>query len=153
MCVTLVASGCRSGDAPTSALDGTDLASIRALDTAFVNAWLRDDTAGVLRLFDPAAILLPPGAAPVAGLAAIKAYWWPSDGSHTRITAFTRDVAEIDGTRRLAFLRATASLAWVSPGSRSRTPHTSRSTDLVLVSRDSIGHWRIVRQMWSPLPP
>ena len=56
-------------------LSERDRAAILALDTAFVQAWLRDDTAGVLALFHPDAVLLPPGGRPVEGVRAIRAYW------------------------------------------------------------------------------
>jgi uncharacterized protein (TIGR02246 family) len=135
-----------------SSLTNADRDAIRMVDTAFVHAWIRDDTASVLRLFSPEAILFPPGSTPVEGLQAIRAYWWPRDGSHTQITSFTRDVAEISGTRQLAYLRGTAHLAWVYVKDGKRTAQTSRSTDLVLLAPDSSGQWRIIRQMWNPTP-
>jgi uncharacterized protein (TIGR02246 family) len=127
--------------------------AIRAVDTAFVRAWIRDDTASVLRLFSSDAILFPPGSPPIEGLQAIRTYWWPSDGSHTQITSFIRDVAEISGTRKLAYLRGTAHLAWVYRKDGKRTAQSSRSTDLVLLAPDASGQWRIIRQMWTSVPP
>ena len=145
---------CRPAGPPASrTLTDGDRAAIRALDTAFVEAWLRDDTAAVLRLFQPDAILFPPGSEPVEGLAAIRAYWWPTDGSHTRITAFTREVAEVGGTLGLAYFRGGATLAWVYQKDGKETAQTSRSTDLVLLTPGGDGHWRISRQMWSQRPP
>ena len=146
--------GCRApSPALVTSLTNAEADAIRAVDTAFVRAWLRDDTSGVLRLFSPEAILLPPGSAPVQGLRAIRDYWWPGDGSRTRITSFTRDIAEIRGTQRLAYLRGAAHLAWVYEKGGKRTAQTSRSTDLVLLAPDANGQWRIVRQMWNQLPP
>ena len=122
------------------ALTEANRAAIRTIDTAFVHAWLRDDTTGVLRLFSPGAILLPPGGTPVEGLAAIRAYWWPTDGSHTRITAFTRDVAELAGSPELAYMRGVASLTWVtSKDGKETPPQSSHSTDLTLLTRDCVG--------------
>jgi uncharacterized protein (TIGR02246 family) len=134
-------------------LTNADRDAIRTIDTAFVQAWLRDDTANVLRLFSPEAILFPPGSGPIGGLPAIRAYWWPDDGSHTRITSFTRNVAEISGTRQLAYLRGTAHLAWVYVKDGKRTVQSSQSTDFVLLAPDSRGQWRIIRQMWNLTPP
>lgn len=133
-------------------LSDRDRAAILALDTAFVQAWLRNDTAGVLALFHPDAVLLPPGGRPVEGVRAIRAYWWPDDGSHTRITAFTRELAEVRGTPDLAWFRGDAALGWVYARNGKEASQTSRSTDLVLVAPDSAGGWRIIRQMWSPAP-
>ena len=65
-----------------------DAAAILTLDSTFAARWVRGDTTKVLSVFAQDAILLPPRAPPVDGLAAIRAYWWPADGSRTRITAF-----------------------------------------------------------------
>jgi uncharacterized protein (TIGR02246 family) len=150
---TLAACGPPRSSGQAVALTDSDRLAIRALDTAFVAAWRRDDTVAVLRLFHPDAVLLPPNSAPVEGLEAIKAYWWPIDGSHTRITGFTRDVAEIAGSGDLAFFRGSASLAWVYRKDGRENAQVSRSTDLVVVNRDATGRWRIARQMWTQLPP
>lgn len=147
-----LAAGCdRSAHSPAAALSDADRTAIHALDTAFVRAWIRDDTAAVLGLFRPDAILFPPNSPPVEGLAAIRAFWWPTDGSHTRITSFTRDVVEIAGTPALAYFRGAATLGWVYTKDGKESAQTSRSTDLTLVVRDSSGAWRISRQMWTQL--
>lgn len=149
----LLLPACRSAD-PGGAqeLSEHDRTAIRALDTAFVQAWLRDDTAAVLALFHPDAVLLPPGGRAVEGLRAIRGYWWPDDGSHTRITAFNRELAEVEGTPALAWFRGAATLSWVYAKDGKEATQTSRSTDLVLVAPDSAGRWRISRQMWAPAP-
>jgi len=127
-------------------------AEIRALDSAFVAAWARDDTASVLALFADDAVLMPPNAKPITGRAAIKAWWWPTDGSHTRILSFERHQDEIGTAGDLAFLRATSSLKWRYSTKGNTTTQTSRSTDLVVLMRDRGGRWRIARQMWNTHP-
>jgi len=134
------------------ALSEADRAAIRALDSTFVAGWLKDDTAAVLRLFAPDAVLLPPGAAPVNGLTAIRGYWWPADGSHTRITGFSRAITEVGGTRSLAFLRGTATLSWTYEKSGKTSTSSSRSQDLFFLEPDSTGGWHVISQMWSTLP-
>ena len=145
--------GCapRSADR-SAALTVADQAAIRSLDSTFVQAWLHDDTTAVLSVFRPDAVLLPPGSQPVSGLAAIQAYWWPLDGSHTRITSFERQIVEIAGTRGLAYIRGTGALGWQYAKGGPPQTQSSRSTDLILVAPDSAGQWRVVRQMWSTLP-
>jgi uncharacterized protein (TIGR02246 family) len=138
--------------AASQVLTVSDQAAIRTLDSTFVQGWLQDDTAAVLSVFSPDAVLLPPGSQPIAGLAAIRAYWWPTDGSHTRITSFDRQIVEITGTKGLAFIRGTGSLAWEYVKDGTRQVQSGRSTDLILVAPDSTGRWRVLRQMWSQLP-
>ena len=135
-----------------SELAGADRAAVRQIDSAFVEAWLRDDTTAVLRLFAPDAILLPPGHAPVVGLSAIRAYWWPTDGSSTRITGFRRTIDEVDGERSVVYLRGSATLSWRYTKDGKTTVQSSRSIDLFILRRDPSGKWRITRSMWSQLP-
>jgi uncharacterized protein (TIGR02246 family) len=134
--------------AEETSLGDADRAQIRALDSMFVHAWLRDDTAGVLRLFADDAVLVPPNGAPVVGRTAIGAWWWPRDGSRTRILSFDRQVAEINGTHDLAFMRGTASLRWTYQKNGRTTRQSSRSNDVILFARGSDGAWKIIRQIW-----
>ncbi len=144
--------GCRTAEGPSRPLSDLDRVAIRGIDTAFVNGWIADDTTRILQLFDPDAILLPPGSHPVVGIAAIRSFWWPADGSHTRIVRFARRIDEIGGEGGSAFLRATATLTWDYDKAGQRSSQTSRSTDLLIRARGVTGRWRISRQMWIPLP-
>lgn len=142
------------GQRPTSVpISDADRAAILALDSTFVDGWLKDDTAKVLSVFAPDATLLPPGSQPMTGLAAIRAYWWPADGSHTRITSFTRTIAEVGGGGGVAFVRGTGALGWsyAKNGERPQA-QASRSTDFIVYSRDANGRWCVTRQMWNVLP-
>ena len=78
--------------------------------------------------------------------------WWPADGSRTRITSFTRHIDELSGDDKSAFLRATSTLAWETTKAGKTTVQTvpARPTLSSCVGGD--GRWRIVRQMWNPLP-
>lgn len=133
-------------------LSVADRTAIRALDARFVRGWLDDDVEAVLAVYSPQAVLMPPGAAPLHGLAAIRGFWWPQDGSHTRIVRFERSIDEIDGTRRLAFLRGTSSLRWTYEKDGTTTTQATRSTDLFLLTRNDAGEWRVLRQIWNALP-
>ncbi|MEP7382645.1 MAG: DUF4440 domain-containing protein [Gemmatimonadota bacterium] len=134
-------------------LSDADRAAILALDSTFVDGWLRDDTAQVMSVFAPDAELLPPGARPLTGLAAIRAYWWPGDGSHTRITAFTRSIAELSGTKGVAYLRGTGAINWsyTKVGDKP-TQQSRKSTDFIVYVQDAGGRWRVARQIWNALP-
>ena len=133
-------------------LTDVDRAAIKSLDSGFVAGWLADDTAAVLRSFASDAILLPPNSSPIIGIPGIRAYWWPNDGTHTRITGFDRRISEIEGTRRLAFVRGTGTLTWVYSKAGQATAQSSKSIDLLIVAPDSTGRWHVIRQMWGSLP-
>jgi uncharacterized protein (TIGR02246 family) len=135
----------RPGDG--SELSDADRAAIRRLDSLFVRGWLADDTAAVLGLFTPEAVIMPPGSQPVSGLTSIREYWWPNDGSHTRIKSFDRTIAEVGGTRTTAFGRGTTVLTWEYSKDGKTTTQSSRSTTLTIVAPDASGRWRVERQM------
>jgi ketosteroid isomerase-like protein len=123
------------------------------VQAAYVKAWLADDTAGVLATLDPDAILLPPGRLPVAGQEAIRAFWWPTDGSHTTIKQFTWQLAELAGASDLAYSRGTSNLSWRYENDTTRSEQTSRNLSLTVFVRSEDGKWRILRQMWGPSLP
>jgi uncharacterized protein (TIGR02246 family) len=136
--------GCRT----RAGLSSADRAAIQALDSAYVNAWLRDDTAAVLATLAPDAVLMPAGVGPLEGHEAIRRFWWPTDGSRTRVTAYRSTVDEIDGSDDLAYVRGTGDMTFIYEKDTVRTEQTSRSMMLTVVARQPDGRWLIRRRMW-----
>src|SRR5262245_23414103 len=87
----LVTAGC-SATSSRPQFTTDDERAIRALDSVFVAAWLRDDTTGVMNTLAPDAVLMPAGQHVLATPNAIRTFWWPSDGSRTRILTFDRAI-------------------------------------------------------------
>lgn len=138
-----------STSSSTSALSAMDSTAIRGVQAAYVSAWLADDTSGVLATLDSAAVLLPPTRAPVSGSKAIREFWWPSDGSRTRITSFDWSIEEVGGSEQLAYTRGVSSLSWTYDKDSVHQVSKSRNTNLTILRRGADGRWRIARQMWS----
>ena len=130
-----------------TAQDSIDIEAVRA---AYVQAWLADDTSGVLATLDTAAVLLPPGRLPLKGEREIRSFWWPTDGSRTTITAFDWALEEVVGTRELAFTRGVSTIGLRYVKDTVRVEQTTRSTNLTILVRGADGRWRILRQMWGP---
>ena len=131
-------------------LTSRDSSAIDAVRAAYVRAWLEDDTAGVLATLDTTAVLLPPGRLPVAGHDAIRAFWWPPDGSRTSITSFDWTVDELAGTAELAYTRGVSTVRWRYEKDTVRSDQSTRSVTLSILVRGADGQWRILRQMWGP---
>jgi ketosteroid isomerase-like protein len=142
--------GCRAEANRPRQLTAHDSSAIEVVRAAYVSAWLEDDTAGVLATLDTAAVLLPPGRLPVTGHSAIRAFWWPADGSRTTILAFDWTLDELDGTPDLAFTRGISRIDWRYQKDTIRSEQTTRNTNLTILARGGDGRWRIVRQMWGP---
>jgi ketosteroid isomerase-like protein len=136
----------------TETLTAASRAQILALDSAFVRGWLRDDTASVLGIFAPNAVLQPPNVQAVTGHAAIRSYWFPDDGSTTRILAFDHQVLEIVGSSTMAVVRGASSLRWRYTKGGTTTEQSGRSADVRVYAADPSGKWRVIRQIWTPLP-
>lgn len=144
----LMASGCARS--PLATLSQADSVAITQVQEAYVRAWLADDTTGVLATLDEDAVLLPPGQAPVVGQAAIRAHWWPTDGSATRITGFTLETAEVLGGGAVAMVRGLSTVSWRYQKDTVRSEQTVRNISLSVLRRSAAGEWRIARQMWGP---
>ncbi len=147
--LALAALACTGGEG----LSDADRTAIRRLDSAYVDAWLRDDTAAVLGTLMPDAVLMPAGQRPLTDPGAIRGFWWPTDGSRTRVTSYTTTVDEIGGGPEAAFVRGTGLLSFTYEKDSVVSQVTSRSMTLTVVTRDSAGRWRIARRMWGPLAP
>ena len=141
---------CGTDTDQSRSLTSRDSSAIEAVRAAYVRAWLEDDTSGVLATLDSAAVLLPPGRLPIAGHAAIRAFWWPTDGSRTTITAFDWSVDELAGTPKLAYTSGVSSIEWRYEKDTVRSEQTTRSVSLTLLAPGADGKWRILRQMWGP---
>ena len=103
---------CAHPAAEVNGLSATDERAIRAVDSSYVAAWLRDDTTGVIATLAPNAVLMPAGHHPLSTLQEIRAFWWPQDGSHTKILTFNRVIDELGGVGDMAFTRGTDTLTF-----------------------------------------
>ena len=149
--VLALLSGCAAAGSDPAELSDADRQAIRALDSTYVAAWLRGDSAGVMRTLAPDAILLPSGRRPLVGADSIRAYWWPDDGSRTEILTFESAIDEIEGHGGTAWVRGVDSLVFTYARDTIRTTTTSLGMTLAVLTRDQSGEWRIARKMWGPM--
>ena len=143
----LAAAAC-SAASPAPRFTADDERAIRGLDSAFVDAWLRDDTTGVMNTLAPDAVLMPAGQSILTTPNAIRAFWWPSDGSRTRILTFQRTIDELGGEANVAWMRRTDSLTFTYAKGGATNSLTSRSMSLAVLRRQPDGTWRFGRVMW-----
>ena len=137
----------------TAALTAADSIALRAVDQAYVEAWLADDTAAVLATLTPDAVLMPAGVRPLDTPQAIRDFWWPRDGSRTRVTQYTTTIDEIVGTQHLAYLRGTGRLSFTYQKDTLHVEQTNQNMTLTVLARTTDGRWRIRSRMWGPMVP
>ncbi len=130
-----------------------DEAAVRALEEAYRTGWVANDSAAVMATLAHDAVLMPAGTQPLVGDSAIRAFWWPDDGSRTTISRYDIAVEELNGGGDIAYLRGRGTLEYSYRSSMGEvSEHTSRSVHLSVALRGEDGRWRISRRMWSALP-
>lgn len=120
---------------------------IRKVMTQYVAAWLAGDSAAVMRLLTPEAVLIPGARPPHVGAAAIRNYWWPPEGPQVTLTRFASEIDAIERTAAMATVRGTQVIEWTSGGERWRT-----RGNYVTVLHRAHGAWRIALQMAASSP-
>lgn len=146
-----ILAACNSPEQAGNVLSAEDVAALEALHQSYVTAWLRDDTTGVLQTFAPEAVLMPSNVGPIKGMSEIKKFWYPNDGSRTKITAFTAQLEEVQGSGDLAYLRGTSQIAFTYEKDGNKSELTNHGMFLTIAQRQSAGVWRITHQMWGPV--
>lgn len=141
--------GCASREPARVGLSAHDRAAIRTNDSLYVDAWLRDDTTAVLSTLTADPVLVPGGREPLHGREAARTFWWPTDGSHTKVTAFDRTIDEVDGDGDIAFVRGADSLRFTYEKDGKAQTSGMRSVTLAVVRRQPDGAWKIARMMWA----
>ena len=137
--------GCRA----YAATDDAAAAELRTVVDDYRAAWLRGDSAAVLRLFASDAVLLPHhGDSPVVGLEAIRAFWWPASAPPTRITTLeqTTDGVRVDGGTGTVWGTFTLGFSWEADGGTRALRNSG--TYLMVLRREADGRWRITHRMW-----
>jgi uncharacterized protein (TIGR02246 family) len=134
------------------AFTAEDEAAVRELEERYRSAWLANDSAAVMATLTDDAVLMPGGEEPLTEGPAIRAFWWPDDGSATTITAYDIAVREVAGSGDLAYLRGEGALAFTYTSADGEARElTSRAAHLSVARRDADGQWRIARRAWSAI--
>ncbi len=132
-------------------LSADDVAKIKAVNEAYVAAWLKNDSTAVMKTLAPNAVLIPQGSRAIEGMKAIKQFWWPSGGK-TTVTGFTITMDEIGGEGELAYVRGTFRLSFTYEDGSNKLERTNNGNYLMIMKRQTDGAWRISHRMWGDLP-
>ena len=126
-----------------------DADSLRKLNDAYRAAWLRDDPAGVLALFEAGAQISPSGMCPIEGLDDIRSFWFPDDGS---VTTIHRYEAEDVGAAVIGDVGVTTEktlLEWSYEKGETRTGRIQNGVQTTVFRRQPDGTWKVWRKMWT----
>lgn len=145
--------GCIDAPVSPTPLTEAEEEAVRAVERAYVEGWEANDPEAVMATLARGTVLVPDGMAPIRGDSAIRAFWWPDDGSETRVTAYRTSVEEVGGSGSVAYLRGSGDLAfdWREAPDGAWRSFTSRSAWLAVLRRGEDGAWRMTHRMWHAL--
>ena len=127
-------------------LSRADLDAVKAARQAYVDAWLANDANAVMATLTDDAILLPHhGADPVIGTAAIREWWFPTDGSPTTVTHLENTVTGVEGQGNMGVLWGLTELVWEYEG----ITNSNGGNYLSVVRKGDDGTWRLARLIWN----
>lgn len=129
-----------------------DEAALRALDDAYVEAWLTAEAGAqekaVLALFARDAVIMPGGGLPPEdGIQNLKNFWFPDGASPTTVTHFTHDIDDIDVSGELGVVSGRYTLSFVYENQT-----VSQAGNYLIVAETAGGEWRIKRMIWNDQP-
>ena len=134
----------RSGD-----LSPGDERKVRALDRAYVEAWLAGDPDQILDLFTADAVIVPSGMKPIRGHDQMRSFWWPDDGSRTVVEFYETRIEEAGGNGNLAWAWGTGRLAFTWHRGETIVSRTTDSVFMMIARRGADGSWKMTHRMWS----
>ena len=145
----LTSAACQPPAQEAGPLSDEDIATIRAVNQAFIQASLAGDWAAAAALHTEDAVRMPPNTTAVRGRAAIEARLAEID----TITAFTATSVETDGRDGLAYDWVSYSITFRRVGMTE--PITNTGKGLVVMQKQADGSWQAHRVIWNsdlPLP-
>jgi uncharacterized protein (TIGR02246 family) len=135
-----------------NSLTPSDISQIRDVTNAYIAAWIADDADAVMALFTDDPVIIPNQRNPIEGEAAIRAYWWPDNGTTTTINRYIINLDEIDGSGDIAYTRGHAELAFTFEANGESSNFVSRSVSMSVLHKQADGSWKIARRMWTSVP-
>ena len=134
-------------------LPAADVTAIRQTCEGFKDAWLRNDSAGVMKLLTQDAVIMPHhGVKPREGAAAVEAFWWPKNSSPATVTRFEQTHDEIGGDGDFAFVRGRSTVEYTWAPTNEVRRFRNVGTTLTLLRRVAPGQWLISHRMWDDPP-
>ena len=144
ICVALClrVTACQTPAPETGGLPDEDVAAIRNLAEADVQAARANDFTTWAAYHTEDVVLMPPNLPVVKGRAALEAWLEPFT-----VTAFTRNLLEIDGRYGLAYARGTHSITYTAEGMPEPISETGKHVWVLRKQED--GSWRIAIHIWN----
>ncbi len=133
-------------------LSEEDLTRVRSVIQAYAEAWKAGDSAAVLGLFTEDAVIFPSGLSPREGKQALREFWFPDDGSVTRVLSYPIETIDAGGAGTHAFTTERGDLSFTYALGDFFVSRSSKAHATTLYSKQPDGSWKIRHRMWTDLP-
>jgi uncharacterized protein (TIGR02246 family) len=128
-----------------------DEKAIRAINAAYVKAWLENSEEKVMALFEEGSSITPSGVGYFKGKDKIRSFWFPKDSSTTVIEKFTNEIITIRHEKDVIVTMSNSKLTWNYSKGTMYMAREQEGYALTFFRRQSDRSWRIWKQVWSDL--
>ncbi len=142
---------CGSQKSQDLTLSLEDQQQIRQISKSYTSGWLESDTSKVINLFADSATIIPSGLLPQKGKEAIYDFWWPNDGSKTRVFKYMIDILEIGGNANMAYSYENGHLGFEYENGDFQLQRDSESYAMTIYQKNASGDWKIIKRIWSDI--
>lgn len=127
----------------------SDYEAIMEIRKKYLEGWRLMDEMQVMSLLEENARIQPNRLAPIQGKDAIRDFWFPDDGSITKIHEYETEILNIDVRDTLAFSTQTSYLNWSYHKDTISIGRIQRGLGTTIYRKQKNGEWKIWRQMWT----
>ena len=140
-----LATACEPANVPST---DTDLVAVQAVDEAYVDAVRTQDWEGLVSVFTPDVVYMPPNTAPVVGRRANLTRFQSRDWSTVE---YTHDIVDVGGAGDVAYTHGTYSVNITLGGSGAPVVDDGKYLAVLLKQADE--SWLIDKMIWSSSHP
>lgn len=128
-----------------------DEVAVRAINEAYVKAWLANDEEKIMALFEENGSITPSGVGYFKGKAKMREFWFPKDSSVTIIEKFSNNIVNLVFKNDVIIATTNSLLSWNYKKADFKMAKDQEGYALTFYRRQKDGNWLIWKQVWSDL--
>jgi uncharacterized protein (TIGR02246 family) len=128
-----------------------DEAAVRAINDAYVKAWLDNNEEKVMSLFEENGSITPSGIGYFKGHDKIRSFWFPKDSSITVIDKFENKIIQLQFKNDVIVAMSNSILSWHYQKGDFKMAKDQEGFALTFYRKQKDGSWKIWKQVWSDL--
>lgn len=144
--------GCKERPAtlPEPAMTEDEI-QIRQLHSDYVDGWMNNNEKQIMDLLEENAQIQPNSLTPIVGKEQINTFWFPKDGSSTRINIFDTEILNLQLLDSLALTTHSSLLDWTYTKDTLQFGRIQKGFNTTVYRKQMDGSWKIWRSMWTDI--